>query len=93
MKSALIANKKIALFDTTLINTLQLKVAEISAVRKERMIIAIRNENGSIYRIIGITGLTLFFEITDKLTGLNMVDELAYSINTTTNFDAIFRVR
>ncbi|MEB0012593.1 hypothetical protein QN379_18200 [Glaciimonas sp. Gout2] len=93
MKTTLIATQQIGKFDAEILNKLKPHSLEISAVRKERMIIGIRNEQGEIYRVIGVTGLTLFMDAIYQLVELNMIDELEALDHPQDGYDAIFSAR
>lgn len=90
MKTALIQAKEVSQFDGEILQKLKTNTVDISAVKKERMIVGIRNEQREIYRVIGITGLDVFLDAIGDLGSLNLVDELEAETNPKHGCDAIF---
>lgn len=76
--------------DDAVMKAIESESADIKAVKLQRMKIGIRNENGGIYRAIGVTGLTEFLDVIQKLLDLNYVDELKDNSGTVDGYDAIF---
>jgi hypothetical protein len=70
---------------------LLLTVAEPADVKKQKMVIGIRNEAGDIYRVIGASNLNSYMNAVEELFDLELVDELAEQEGTTLGCDAIFR--
>lgn len=91
MKTARIEGKKAADFDKLIMGNLLLTVAEPADVRKQKMVIGIRNEAGDIYRLIGASNLNSYMNAVEELFDLELVDELAEQEGTTLGCDAIFR--
>jgi hypothetical protein len=90
METALYSAIAPSKFDVDLVKSLNTKVIDMRAVRKERMIIGIRNEQRQIYRVIGITGLGDFMNTIVKLRELDLVDELEHATDPVDGYDAIF---
>lgn len=91
MKTALIEGKKPAKYDKTIIANILLEQAGESEVRKEKMVIGLRNEDGEIYRLIGATKMNSYVNAVEELEDLELVDELADVEETREGCDAIFR--
>lgn len=91
MKTARIEGKKAADFDKLIMGNLLLTVAEPAEVKKQKMVIGIRNEAGDIYRLIGASNLNSYMNAVEELFDLELVDELAEQEGTTLGCDAIFR--
>lgn len=91
MKTARIEGKKAADFDKLIMGNLLLTVAEPADVKKQKMVIGIRNEAGDIYRVIGASNLNSYMNAVEELFDLELVDELAEQEGTTLGCDAIFR--
>lgn len=90
MKTAIIEGKKAAEFDKLIIGNLLLTHTTADVVKKEKMIIGIRNEAGDIYRLIGATKLNSFMNAVEELFDLELVDELQEVEGTRHGCDAIF---
>ena len=93
MKTALIPAKELSKLDGEILQKLKAQTIAMSAVRKEHMIVGIRNEQREIYRVIGITGLGVFLDAIEQLTSLNLIDELAAATGPHQGYDAIFSAR
>jgi hypothetical protein len=91
VKTARIEGKKAADFDKLIMGNLLLTVAEPAEVKKQKMVIGIRNEAGDIYRLIGASNLNSYMNAVEELFDLELVDELAEQEGTTLGCDAIFR--
>ena len=91
MKTARIEGNKAADFDKLIMGNLLLTVAEPAEVKKQKMVIGIRNEAGDIYRLIGASNLNSYMNAVEELFDLELVDELAEQEGTTLGCDAIFR--
>lgn len=91
MKTARIEGKKAADFDKLIMGNLLLTVAEPADVKKQKMVIGIRNEAGDIYRVIGASNLNSYMNAVEELFDLELVDELAEQEGTQHGCDAIFR--
>ena len=90
MKTTLLEDKTPAKFDKHIIGNLLLNVATPDEVRKEKMLIGIRNEGGDIYRLIGATKVNSFMNAVEELFDLGLVDELQNTEEPKDGYDAIF---
>ena len=90
MKTALIDGVPIAQIDSTIIGNLLLDHTTVGEVRKETLIIGIRNETGDIYRIIGADKLGSYTNAVEELIDLEMVDELHAAPRAVDGYDSIF---
>lgn len=90
MKTALIEGKKTAKYDKTIIANILLEQAGESEVRKEKMVIGLRNEDGEIYRLIGATKPNSFMNAVEELEDMGLEDELQDSDGPQGGYDAIF---
>ena len=91
MKTSLLDGKKPAKFDKHIIGNLLLDQATPDVVRKEKMLIGVRNEDGEIYRLIGATKINSFMNAVEELDDLGLVNELQDTEGTQEGCDAIFR--
>ena len=90
MKTSLLEGKKPAKFDKHIIGNLLLNVATPDEVRKEKLLIGVRNEDGEIYRLIGATKHNSFMNAVEELFDLGLTDELQDSDDIVDGCDAIF---
>ena len=90
MKTTLLEGKTPAKFDKHIIGNLLLNVATPEEVRKEKMLIGVRNEAGEIYRLIGATKVNSFMNAVEELFDLGLVDELQNTEEPKDGYDAIF---
>ncbi|HEU4775786.1 MAG TPA: hypothetical protein VFS95_03110 [Telluria sp.] len=90
MKTSLLDGKSPAKFDKHIIGNLLLTVASPDEVRKEKMLIGVRNEDGEIYRLIGATKINSFMNAVEELDDLGLVNELQDTEGTQEGCDAIF---
>ncbi|HEU4375371.1 MAG TPA: hypothetical protein VFS02_17880 [Telluria sp.] len=90
MKTALLDGKTPAKIDKLIIGNLLLDVASSDEVRKEKMLIGVRNEAGEIYRLIGATKANSFMNAVEELEDLGLVDELKETETPEDGCDAIF---
>ena len=90
MKTTLLEGKTPAKFDKHIIGNLLLNVATPDEVRKEKMLIGVRNEAGEIYRLIGATKVNSFMNAVEELFDLGLVDELQNTEEPKDGYDAIF---
>ena len=90
MKTALLDGKTPAKIDKQIIGNLLLDVASSDEVRKEKMLIGVRNEAGEIYRLIGATKANSFMNAVEELEDLGLVDELKTTEAPEDGCDAIF---
>lgn len=90
MKTTLLEGKKPAKFDKHIIGNLLLNVATPDEVRKEKLLIGVRNEDGEIYRLIGATKHNSFMNAVEELFDLGLTDELQDSDDIVDGCDAIF---
>ncbi|QYF95504.1 hypothetical protein KY495_10335 [Massilia sp. PAMC28688] len=91
MKTTLLDGITPAKFDKHIIGNLLLNVATPDEVRKEKMLIGVRNEAGEVYRLIGATKVNSFNNASEELVDLGLVDELIDSEEPQDGFDAIFK--
>lgn len=92
MKTTLIEGMHRAGRDRFLLNTVELVDDSSETVWKEGKLIGLRNEDGEIYRAIGIAGTTRFIYVLRKLRKLGCIRELADSDETSQGFHAIMSV-
>jgi hypothetical protein len=90
MKTALVASETRPQFDKNIIDNLLLDQASEEDVRKETLIIGIRNESGKIYRIIGAPALKNYMNAVEELLDLGLVDELQDAEKSVDGYDSIF---
>ena len=90
MKTTLLEGKKPAKFDKHIIGNLLLNVDTPDEVRKEKLLIGVRNEEGEIYRLIGATKHNSFMNAVEELFDLGLTDELQDSDDIVDGCDAIF---
>jgi hypothetical protein len=90
LKTTLLEDIKPAKFDKQITTNLLLENATLDAVRKEKLLIGIRNEDGAIYRLIGATKHNSFTNAVEELEDLELVDELGDVEGTVEGCDAIF---
>jgi hypothetical protein len=90
LKTSLLDGKSPAKFDKHIIGNLLLDVATPDEVRKEKMLIGVRNEDGEIYRLIGATKINSFMNAVEELDDLGLVNELQDTEGTQEGCDAIF---
>lgn len=89
VKTALIDGTQPATFDATLFIAIDLIPARPQLVWMESILIGIRNEYGDIYRVIGVTGMSSFVDVTAKLRELGYRDEALAACDAAQGFDAI----
>jgi hypothetical protein len=90
LKTSLLDGKKPPHFDKSIIGNLLLTVATPDEVRKEKMLIGVRNDDGEIYRLIGATKINSFMNAVEELDDLGLVNELQDTEGTQEGCDAIF---
>ncbi|MCE3261897.1 MAG: hypothetical protein K0R43_976 [Pseudoduganella sp.] len=90
LKTTLLEDIKPAKFDKQITANLLLENTTLDAVRKEKLLIGIRNEDGEIYRLIGATKHNSFTNAVEELEDLELVDELGDVEGTVEGCDAIF---
>ncbi len=90
LKTTLLEGIKPAKFDKQIAANLLLENTTVEAVRKEKLLIGIRNEDGDIYRLIGATKHNSFTNAVEELEDLELVDELGDVEGTVEGCDAIF---
>lgn len=90
MKTALVASETRPKFDKNIIDNLLLDQASEEDVRKETLVIGIRNESGKIYRIIGAPALKNYMNAVEELLDLGLVDELQDADKSVDGYDSIF---
>jgi hypothetical protein len=92
LKTTLIEGMHRAQRDGILLRTVELIDDSTDIVWKEGKLIGLRNENGEIYRAIGIAGTTRFIYVLRKLRKLGCIRELADSNETDQGFHAVLSV-
>ena len=90
LKTTLLEGVKPAKFDKQITGNLLLETTSVDAVRKEKLLIGVRNEDGDIYRLIGATKHNSFTNAVEELEDLELVDELGDVEGTVEGCDAIF---
>ncbi len=90
LKTTLLDGIKPAKFDKQITGNLLLENTSAELVRKEKLLIGIRNEDGDIYRLIGATKHNSFTNAVEELEDLELVDELGDVEGTVEGCDAIF---
>ena len=90
LKTTLLDGIKPAKFDKQITDNLLLENTSADLVRKEKLLIGIRNEDGEIYRLIGATKHNSFTNAVEELEDLELVDELGDVEGTVEGCDAIF---
>ncbi|UGQ46026.1 hypothetical protein [Massilia endophytica] len=91
LKTSLIEGVTPAQFDKQIVGNLLLEHVAPEVVRKEKLLIGVRNEEGDIYRLIGATKHNSFTNAVEELEDMELVDELATHEGTHEGCDAIFR--
>lgn len=91
LKTTLIDGVTPAKFDKQITGNLLLETTTSDEVRKEKLLIGVRNEEGDIYRLIGATKHNSFTNAVEELEDLELVDELSDVEGTQEGCDAIFR--
>jgi hypothetical protein len=91
LKTTLIDGVTPAKFDKQITGNLLLETTTSDEVRKEKLLIGVRNEDGEIYRLIGATKHNSFTNAVEELEDLELVDELSEVEGTQEGCDAIFR--
>jgi len=91
LKTTLIDGVTPAKFDKQITGNLLLETTTTDEVRKEKLLIGVRNEDGDIYRLIGATKHNSFTNAVEELEDLELVDELSEVEGTQEGCDAIFR--
>lgn len=91
LKTALLPGEQPAKFDKDITGNLLLEDVSPEEVRKEKMVIGVRNRDGEIYRLIGATKANSFMNAVEELEDLELVNELRDTEGTQEGCDAIFR--
>jgi hypothetical protein len=87
MKTVLIKGKRPSKFDVLLLTALELQKSNLTAVWNESVRIGIRNEQGDIYRAIGITGTRRLNDAISQMCGLGYLDAVAIDYEAEQGFD------
>jgi hypothetical protein len=90
MKTTLIVGNDVPDFDRQITDQLRLEFDGMKAIKRERMLIGIRNHQGNLYRAIGVTGLDRFLDAVFKLKEIGLIDELEHEDEPREGCDAIF---
>lgn len=91
MRTALIDNCRVAEFDQEVMSRLCAIPVNLAAVKNEKMLIALRNEDSEIYRIIGTGTFTKCQQILKICSRTGLVDELFRNVDSEEQWTAIFR--
>lgn len=91
LKTTLLDGVTPAKFDQQITGNLLLETTSVDEVRREKLLIGVRNEDGEIYRLIGATKHNSFTNAVEELEDLELVDELSDVEGTQEGCDAIFR--
>lgn len=91
LKTTLLDGVTPAKFDKQITGNLLLETTTSDEVRKEKLLIGVRNEDGEIYRLIGATKHNSFTNAVEELEDLELIDELSDVEGTQDGCDAIFR--
>lgn len=89
LKTTLIDGIPAAKFDKQITTNLLLEHVAADVVRKEKLLIGVRNEEGEIFRLIGATKPNSYMNAVEELEDLGLVDELK-GMDNTDGYDAIF---
>lgn len=76
VKTTTIGNLEHGTFDSQIMGNLLITTVDLDTIKKEEKLIAIRNEDGEIYRIIGTTGANKYTNAIEELVDLGLEDEL-----------------
>ena len=90
VKTTTIGNLERGTFDSQIMGNLLITTVDLETIKKEEKLIAIRNEDGEIYRIIGTTGANKYTNAIEELIDLGLEDELEGK-QPKDGFQAIFR--
>lgn len=90
MTTTLFIDKQIAQFDGQITEQLTLSNGTEKEIKIERMQIGIRNDDGDIYRAIGVTDFGDFMNAINKLVDIGLIDELQHENRARHGYDAIF---
>lgn len=90
LTTALVDNTDIAPYNDQLMTNLLVKTKDITAVKKEKLLIGLRNSQGDIYRIIGASGQQSFNNAIEELVDMEMTNELEDADTPQDGFMAIF---
>ncbi|MFL9923420.1 hypothetical protein PQR62_04030 [Herbaspirillum lusitanum] len=89
-KTALVAGIERSSFDGGLVGCMPVRSVSLADACQMPLRIAIRNEDGEIYRVIGANGSEDFFQALSQLTALNFFDELSDPDRPGDGYHAIF---
>jgi hypothetical protein len=90
LKTVLLQGRPPAKFDKQITANLLLESASEDEVRKQKMVIGLRNEEGQLYRLIGATKANSFMNAVEELEDLELIDELKNKDGGSEGCDAIF---
>jgi hypothetical protein len=90
VKTTTIGTLERGTFDSQIMANLLITTVDLETIKKEEKLIAIRNEDGEIYRIIGTTGANKYTNAIEELIDLGLEDELEGK-QPKDGFQAIFR--
>lgn len=89
MKTFLIERKQPAVFDPVLLCTSKMTPATLAEVWSENLVLGIRNEQGDIYRVIGVSTLQTFLLLIQNVRRLGYEDDMVDATETGQGLDAI----
>lgn len=93
MKTARIPGRELSRFDEEILQKLGPKADQMRTVRRERIIVGIRNHRNEIYRVIGIPDQAVFLDAITHLNSLSLIDQLGSANEPKQGYHAIFAVR
>jgi hypothetical protein len=76
IKTTLIKNKTVAAFDSELLAHLEADETTMRQVEKTGRLMGIRNEQGQLYRALGIADFELYLDVMDMLENAGFINEL-----------------
>jgi len=93
MFTTLMDGVRVSTRDDLVLQAIQAEPADLKMVRQQRMRIGVRNEDGAIYRVIGVEGIAEFLNLIEQFTELDYVDELEEKSSAWKGYDVIFKAR
>lgn len=90
IKTTLIKGKTVAAFDNELLTHLEAEETTMRQVEKTGRLMGVRNEQGQLYRAIGISDLELYLDTVDMFERAGFIDELE-DAPAKKGYDSIFK--
>jgi hypothetical protein len=90
LTTALVENTEIASYNDQLMTNLLVQIKDIDVVKKEKLLIGLRNNKGEIFRIIGTSGMQHYNNAIEELIDMEMTNELENASGPQDGFMAIF---